>query len=146
MTLREELASVDQYLDIETVRFGPTLVVDKENQPGQSRAGHPQHAAAAAGRELDQARPSPRRSAAGTSRSAAGAPKGLAIIEVVDDGTGMDETELGKGDGIGLRNVDERLRVIYGENHHLRIESTPGRGTCTRIEIPLLDLSQQASA
>ena len=62
--------------------------------------------------------------------------------------TGMAETELrkGQGNGIGLRNVDERLRVIYGENYHLKIESTPGRGTCARIEIPVLDVPRQASA
>ena len=43
-----------------------------------------------------------------------------------------------RGTGIGLRNVDERLRVIYGENYHLRLESTPGEGTCARLEIPEL--------
>ena len=30
VTLREELAAIDEYLDIERVRFGPSLVVDKE--------------------------------------------------------------------------------------------------------------------
>jgi sensor histidine kinase YesM len=40
--------------------------------------------------------------------------------------------------GIGLRNVDERLRVIYGANYQLRLESLPGQGTCARVEIPEL--------
>ncbi len=52
----------------------------------------------------------------------------------------------GRSDGIGLRNVDERLRVIYGENYHLRLDSAPGRGTCARIEIPVVDVPQQATA
>ena len=30
MTLREELASIDEYLDIEMIRFGPSLIVDKD--------------------------------------------------------------------------------------------------------------------
>ena len=71
-----------------------------------------------------------------------------AVIEVADDGTGMSDTTL-TGDrtgGIGLRNVDERLRVIYGENYRLQLVSTPGHGTCARIEIPLPAVAQQATA
>ena len=48
--------------------------------------------------------------------------------------------------GIGLRNVDERLRVIYGENYQLKMTSTPGEGTCARIEIPELAVLQPVSA
>ncbi len=33
VTLEEELKSIDEYLDIETVRFGPTLIVKKEIDP-----------------------------------------------------------------------------------------------------------------
>ena len=31
--------------------------------------------------------------------------------------------------GIGLRNVNERLRVIYGANYQLQLHSVPGQGT-----------------
>jgi sensor histidine kinase YesM len=69
-----------------------------------------------------------------------------AIIEVADNGAGMppDGSGDGRNGGIGLRNVDERLRVIYGENYHLRFESTPGEGTCARIRIPLVDVPPPA--
>ena len=40
--------------------------------------------------------------------------------------------------GIGLRNVNERLRVIYGANYQLQLDSVPGQGTCARIVIPEL--------
>jgi sensor histidine kinase YesM len=40
--------------------------------------------------------------------------------------------------GIGLRNVNERLRVIYGANYQLQLDSVPGEGTCARIVIPEL--------
>ena len=147
VTLREELASIDEYLDIEIVRFGPTLVVDKEISPDSLELVIPsmllqplvensiKHGIA-------------RKVGGGRITIRSRRTEGLAIIEVVDDGTGMAETELrkGQGNGIGLRNVDERLRVIYGENYHLKIESTPGRGTCARIEIPVLDVPRQASA
>jgi sensor histidine kinase YesM len=38
---------------------------------------------------------------------------------------------------IGLRNVDERLRMLYGEAYGLHIESAPGNGTRVVIRIPL---------
>jgi signal transduction histidine kinase len=38
---------------------------------------------------------------------------------------------------IGLRNVDERLRMLYGEQYHLHVESAPGNGTRVVIRIPL---------
>jgi len=70
------------------------------------------------------------------------------VIEIEDNGTGMNPAEVkpSESGGIGLRNVDERLRVIYGENYRLKIESTRGEGTCARIEIPEIDLPQRATA
>ena len=61
------------------------------------------------------------------------------IIEVADDGFGMSAEQLEKAmtAGIGLSNVNERLRVIYGANHPLELTSTADQGTCARIEIPL---------
>ena len=57
VTLREELEAIDEYLDIEAVRFGPELRVEKDIDPPTPRHRRPEHAAAAARRELDQARP-----------------------------------------------------------------------------------------
>ena len=56
VTLREELEAIDEYLDIESIRFGPKLRIEKAIAPGQPRRRRAEHAAAAAGRELDQAR------------------------------------------------------------------------------------------
>jgi two-component system LytT family sensor kinase len=147
VTLREELASVDEYLDIEKVRFGPTLVVEKEISAESLDAVMPsmllqplvensiKHGLShrvGGGRITIRSRRTPEHT----------------VIEVADDGSGMADTKVDgtRTDGIGLRNVDERLRVIYGENYHLQLESAPGRGTCARIEIPTLDIPQQASA
>ena len=56
VTLREELEAIDEYLDIESIRFGPQLRIEKAHRPDTPRHRRPEHAAAAAGRELDQAR------------------------------------------------------------------------------------------
>ena len=60
------------------------------------------------------------------------------MIEVVDNGVGLPQTrmEAESEHGIGLRNVNERLRVIYGAPYQLQLHSLPGQGTSARIEIP----------
>ena len=65
---------------------------------------------------------------------------GHTVIEVHDDGLGMSEDRLehALGGGIGLSNVNERLRTIYGAHYHLKLTSEPGQGTCARVEIPEL--------
>jgi two-component system LytT family sensor kinase len=147
VTLRDELASIDQYLDIETMRFGPTLVVEKRIAP----------------ETLDQTVPSmllqplvensikhglTRKVGGGRITISSERTPGHTVIQVVDDGLGMvaDGPDQGRSGGIGLRNVDERLRVIYGANYRLQLSSVPGEGTCARIEIPELVLPQPVSA
>ena len=51
-----------------------------------------------------------------------------------------------KGTGIGLRNVNERLRVIYGANYQLQLDSVPGQGTCARIVIPDMSVPVRITA
>ena len=141
VTLREELESIDEYLDIEVVRFGPQLKVDKQ----------------IAIQTLDVIVPSmilqplvENSIKHGLASKVGGgritiktiARDGHTIIEVHDDGLGMTEEQLGHalGDGIGLSNVNERLRTIYGANYHLRLTSVPGQGTCASVAIPELVL------
>jgi two-component system, LytTR family, sensor kinase len=139
VTLREELEAVDEYLDIESVRFGPSLRVEKAIDPDTLDIVVPsmllqplvensiKHGLA---RKLGEGRITIR----GSRRD------GHLILEVVDNGVGMASRQFDprSGTGIGLRNVDERLRVIYGANCRLELESVPGEGTCARVEIPEL--------
>ena len=73
---------------------------------------------------------------------------GHAVIEVHDDGLGMTEERLehALGGGIGLSNVNERLRTIYGANYHLKLTSVPGHGTCASVEIPELLVPERVIA
>jgi two-component system LytT family sensor kinase len=62
------------------------------------------------------------------------------LIEVADDGVGMagrPRTSLqNNGAGIGMKNVQERLEVLYGTQATFKVVSNPGRGTLVSIEIP----------
>jgi sensor histidine kinase YesM len=73
---------------------------------------------------------------------------GRAVIEVEDDGMGfvLDRLEQPMSSGIGLANVRERLRVIYGASYQLTLTSEPGKGTIARIEIPELTVAEPITA
>jgi two-component system LytT family sensor kinase len=148
VSLREELEAVDEYLDIEVVRFGPNLVVEKQIAPETLDVLVPsmilqplvensiKHGLAP---KVGQGRLTIR------SRRE----NGHAVIEVADDGLGMTEQRLSNalGGGIGLTNVNERLRVIYGATYQLKLQSVPGQGTSARIDIPeLAVLPERATA
>ncbi len=146
VTLREEIAAIDEYLDIERIRFGPSLVIVKD----------------IAEDSLDIVVPSMilqplvensikhglgRKVGAGRISITAQRRAGHAVIEVVDNGIGMvQDPAAATGSGIGLRNVNERLRVIYGANYELKMHSVPGQGTSALIQIPELVVSERATA
>jgi two-component system, LytTR family, sensor kinase len=139
-TLAEELRSIDKYLVLERARFGERLQVTLqiapevlpvavpvfvlqplvenavrhglEKKPGQ---GHITIVAADAGPE--------------------------AWITVEDDGVGMDpqlvrSSLAGRNGNVGLANVDERLRTVFGADFGLVVETAPGAGTKVSLRIP----------
>jgi two-component system, LytTR family, sensor kinase len=142
VTLREELEAIDEYLDIEAVRFGPRLTIEKSIDPTsldivlpsmllqplvENSIKHGLSGKVGDGRIVIR-----------STRQ-----NGHAIIDVIDNGVGVgqkhvDRADLTEGSGIGLQNVNERLRVIYGANYQLQLDSVPGEGTCARIVIPEL--------
>ncbi len=147
VTLREELEAIDEYLDIESIRFGPKLRIDKAIDPTTLDLVVPsmllqplvensiKHGLA---QKLGEGRI--------TIRSLR--ENGHAIIDVIDNGVGVSagEADRVKGSGIGLRNVNERLRVIYGANYQLQLDSVPGEGTCARIVIPEMATTARITA
>lgn len=71
------------------------------------------------------------------------------ICEIVDNGDGM-ETDLDKQmpsykskrqlfSGIGVKNVNERIKLLYGETYGVEITSTLGEGTKVRIRLPCIE-------
>ena len=66
------------------------------------------------------------------------------LFRVRDDGVGMTPEQvaaiLNKGPsdrtGIGIKNVHDRLKIYFGKQYGLRIDSVPDEGTCVEIRMP----------
>jgi two-component system, LytTR family, sensor kinase len=147
VTLREELESIDEYLDIEVIRFGPRLGVHKEIAPDT----------------LDVIVPSlilqplvenaikhglTRKVGAGHITIRSRRDDAVLVLDIEDDGLGISDERLpsAMSSGIGLSNVNERLRVIYGATARVTLRGAPGRGATAHLEMPILIAQAQASA
>jgi two-component system LytT family sensor kinase len=65
------------------------------------------------------------------------------LISVEDDGVGEDPEKIRRmlagddaSDSIGLGNVDERLRAVFGDEYGLVVETAPGAGTKVSMRVP----------
>jgi len=142
--LREEFEFIDNYLDIEVVRFGSEkLHVVKELDPASLDVVVPSMLLQPLIENSIKHGLAPKieggsiflRSRVVNSRL---------IIEVEDDGVGMgsaqlDESSSWSGMGIGMANISERLQVLYGDTARMTIDSHEGKGTLVRIRLPLIE-------
>ncbi|WP_127794738.1 sensor histidine kinase [Agromyces sp. LHK192] len=141
-TVAEELRSIDSYLRLERARFGDRLRVTLQIAPEvlstvvpflsiqplvENAVRHGLESKEGGGRITIEA-------------SDQGA---FADISVEDDGVGIDPAVLERvlaggaaGEHVGLRNVDARLRQVYGEEHGLVVETNLGAGTLVRMRVP----------
>jgi len=147
VTLREELEAIDEYLDIESIRFGPQLRIEKFIDPDSLDLIVPSMLLQPLVENSIKHGLSPKigegRITIRSSRQ-----RGEVLIDVIDNGVGVSPGPVDrvKTGGIGLRNVNERLRVIYGANYQLQLDSVPGEGTCARIVIPELIVPAKITA
>ena len=138
--LQQELDFIDDYLDIEVVRFGrDKLQIRKEIDPETLDMVVPTMILQPLVENALRHGIAPKVEG-GAITLRAKRENGRLVVEVIDDGVGISETrqpDLG-GSGIGMSNVRERLKVVYGQDCVLKIDSQPGKGTAIRIEIPEL--------
>ena len=144
--LSEELDLINDYLSIEMIRFGDKLLFEKDVDPAT----------------LDKLVPSmllqplvencvkhglSQKVDGGTVRFRSSLREGRLHLLVEDDGVGIPEAKLAtlREQGIGVSNVNERLKVLFGSDYRMWIDSAPGQGTRIEIEIPELQ-STAASA
>jgi len=143
--LRDELNFIDDYLSIEMVRFGDKLRFEREIEP----------------ETLDRLVPSmllqplvencirhglSGKVDGGKIRIASQIADRRLRLAVEDDGVGIPEARLATllDQGIGVSNVNERLKVLFGNDYRMYVDSKPGGGTRIEIEIPELHANMAA--
>jgi len=138
--LRDELRFTDDYLDIEVVRFGAEkLRVEKEIDPRTLNVLVPSILLQPLIENSIKHGLEPRLNG-GTVTLRSRLEGDRVLIEVADDGVGMGNRPASAlrraGAGIGMKNVQERLEVLYGNQARFEVVSNPGRGTLVSIELP----------
>jgi two-component system LytT family sensor kinase len=138
-SLRDELDFIEDYLSIEVARFGEKLHFEKEVEV----------------ESLDMLVPSmllqpliencikhglSSKIEGGTIWLKTQRKDGRLHLVVEDDGVGIPEAELATllEKGIGVSNVNERLKVLFGADYRMWIDSHSGKGTRIEIEVPEL--------
>ncbi|MFJ9054851.1 MULTISPECIES: histidine kinase [unclassified Streptomyces] len=155
-TLADELHSIDQYLALVRARFGERLSVTLQVAPEvlpvslpflclqplvENAVKHGLEGAVTRPRAPVPARPADAPIRITISALDAGAE---AEVVIEDDGAGMEPERLrqilrgegGTSTGIGLLNVDERLRQVYGDDYGLVIETGVGAGMKITLRLP----------
>ena len=141
-TLAEELRSIERYLLLERARFGDRLQVTLRIAPEVLPVAVPflclQPLVENAIRHGLQGRPGP-----GHITIVAEDAGNECLISIDDDGVGMDPDRLRRtlagepsGDGVGLGNVDERLRAVFGDDYGLVVDTAVGAGTRVNVRVP----------
>jgi two-component system LytT family sensor kinase len=147
-TLAEELRSIDRYLTIERARFGDRLQVRLQIAPEVLPVSLPflclQPLVENAVRHGLSRKPG-----VGMVSIEARDAGAECHITVEDDGVGMDPAVLAAGvaeasgghdedagQHVGLTNVDERLRSVFGDRFGLVVETAPGAGTKVSMRVP----------
>jgi two-component system LytT family sensor kinase len=145
--LRDELSFIEDYLAIEVVRFGDKLRFETD----------------VAADTLDMLLPSmllqplvensikhglSSKVEGGTIRIRTRRGGSRLCLTVEDDGVGIPEAKLATllDHGIGVSNVNERLKVLFAGEYRMWIDSHPGRGTRIEIEVPELQTGPAAAS
>ncbi|MFE0149263.1 sensor histidine kinase [Nonomuraea sp. NPDC059007] len=142
-TLAEELRSIDRYLILERARFGDQLQVTLRIAPEVLPVAVPflclQPLVENAVRHGLESK-----NGVGRITIVAEDAGAECRISVEDDGLGMDPDrlrlilagEVVSAGGVGLANVDERLRQVYGDEYGLVVETGKGAGTKVNVRVP----------
>lgn len=145
VTLDEELAALRLYLDIEKVRFEERLNLEEDIEDEARQALIPslllqpliENAIKYGIARSEQG---------GTLRIAARVFAGDLLLELSDDGPGVElvDGEIPGANGVGLRNTRERLAELYGSHHAFRLSETAPHGLTINIRIPFESKSTKA--
>jgi two-component system LytT family sensor kinase len=139
ISLREELEFIDNYLDIEVIRFGKEkLRIEKEVDPETLNCLIPSMILQPIVENSIKHGISPRIEG-GVIKIRSNRVQDRISIEVEDNGVGIPEEAIPKiyHSGIGISNILERLKVVYHSDYIFTVRSFPGHGTFTHIQVPV---------
>jgi two-component system, LytTR family, sensor kinase len=139
VTVADELRYVEKYVRLEQARFGDRLQVRVQVAPEVLQATIP--ALSVQPLVENAIRHGLEMGTGGTVQIIASDLGREVELRVIDDGAGMDPERAaaaldGSTDGIGLANVNRRLRTTFGDQYGLEIESRPGGGTSVVMSLP----------
>ncbi|OGL47458.1 MAG: hypothetical protein A2161_17150 [Candidatus Schekmanbacteria bacterium RBG_13_48_7] len=139
VSVEEELDLIDKYLAIEKSRFGrDRLKVIQEIDPDSREILIPAMILQPLVENAIKHGIS-KKIGGGTIKIRIKKNEGYLFCEVVDDGVGTelkDENDM-LDRGIGLNNIKERLKMVYGDRFRFHIDSNIDDGTDVRIEVPV---------
>ena len=141
ISLKDEIDHVRQYLFIQKQRYGDKLQYEIEEDESIADYKLPklvlqplvENAIYHGIKEIDRQ---------GMIRVTSKAEEGRLILSIYDNGRGFDlqnsedQTLLRLG-GVGLKNVDQRLRLQFGDDYHMEIQSEPDTFTQISLYLPL---------
>ena len=139
VSLEDELFLTTQYLEIEKLRLGDRLRVDIKVDPALLSCSVPHLVLQPLVENSIRHGIAPRRGT-GTVSIAADRDQDNLTVMVVDDGLGKSSrsgSENGDHIGIGLKNIDQRLRELYGDSGRLELIWPPAGGCQAILKIPL---------
>jgi LytS/YehU family sensor histidine kinase len=137
VALREELAFLRKYLEVEEARFPDRLRAEIAADPDTLDARVPSLVLQPLVENAIKHGVS-RRAQAGRVRVTAARDNGRLVLRVTDDGPGPNGAATGgpESAGVGLRNVEARLRQLYGRDQEFTLAEAPGGGAVATVVLP----------
>jgi signal transduction histidine kinase len=137
-TLGQEIDLIESYLEIERARFEERLRIRIDVPFSERSVRIPTLLVQPLVENAVKHGIGPRK-AGGQVTVRASRAAGILHISVEDTGAGIDESDLAgaRQHGVGLANVEQRLRCHYGDDATLAITSEPGLGTTVQITLPV---------
>jgi len=136
VTLGSELGAIDLYLEIEKVRFGDRLIIDKAIESPAEKALVPSLILQPLIENAIKYAISPSEEG-GTLRISARVQQGVLVLQLSDTGPGLGNGKSEhKSSGVGLKNTRERLQQLYGENQAFTLAPNEPSGLAITINLP----------
>jgi two-component system LytT family sensor kinase len=136
VTLGSELSAIDLYLEIEKVRFGDRLVIEKSIEAKAQDALVPSLILQPLIENAIKYAITPSEEG-GTLRISARVQHKTLVLQISDSGPGLGNGNNGqKSSGVGLKNTRERLQQLYGDGQAFTLAPNEPRGLRITINIP----------